>query len=150
MLLSIPIGVAVDMKETYGNMKLLLDCINYKKYQWKLDGDLKVVVVSLGLQQCWTKFCRFLCECASWAKSSHYKKRDWPYLQSLEPEKENVQHRPLEESSKILLSPLNIELGLMQNSVRALDQTGSPFRHLAEKFQGISAAKIKEGVFICP
>jgi len=32
-LLSIPIGVAVDVKETYDNMKLLLDCTNYKKYQ---------------------------------------------------------------------------------------------------------------------
>jgi hypothetical protein len=30
MLLLIPIGVAVDTKEIYDNMKLLLDCINYK------------------------------------------------------------------------------------------------------------------------
>jgi len=38
----------------------------------------------------------------------------------------------------------------MQNSVGALDQTGPALRHLAEKFQGIRAVKIKEGVFICP
>jgi hypothetical protein len=29
MLLSVPVGVAVDMKETHDNMKLLLDCLNY-------------------------------------------------------------------------------------------------------------------------
>jgi len=38
----------------------------------------------------------------------------------------------------------------MQNSVRALDQTGPVFRHLAEKFPGIRAEKMKEGVFIGP
>jgi hypothetical protein len=42
---------------------------------------LKVVLL-LDLQQGCTKFYSFLCECPSRAKSSHYKKRDWPYLQS--------------------------------------------------------------------
>jgi hypothetical protein len=36
----------------------------------------------------------------------------------------------------------------MKNFVKAMDQTGSTFRNLAEKFPGISAAKIKEGIFI--
>jgi hypothetical protein len=36
----------------------------------------------------------------------------------------------------------------MKNSVKAMDQTGPAFRYLAEKFPGMSAAKIKEGVFI--
>jgi hypothetical protein len=38
----------------------------------------------------------------------------------------------------------------MKNFVKAMDQTGPAFRYLAEKFPGISAAKIKEGVFIGP
>jgi hypothetical protein len=58
----------------YGDMKLL-NCINYKKYQWKLYRDLKVVAVLLGLQQGYTKVCCFLCERASRAKTSLYKKR---------------------------------------------------------------------------
>ena len=36
----------------------------------------------------------------------------------------------------------------MKSFVRAMDQTGLAFWHLAEKFPGISAAKIEEGVFI--
>jgi hypothetical protein len=38
----------------------------------------------------------------------------------------------------------------MKNFVKAMDQTGPAFRYLAEKFTGISAAKIKEVVFIGP
>jgi hypothetical protein len=36
----------------------------------------------------------------------------------------------------------------MTNFVKAMDQTGPAFRYLAEKFPGISAAKINKGVFI--
>jgi len=74
------------MKETYDNMKLL-NCINYKKYQWKLYGDLKVVAVLLGLQHGYRKVCCCLSEWDSRAKTSHYKKRGWPSRQSLEPGK---------------------------------------------------------------
>jgi hypothetical protein len=38
----------------------------------------------------------------------------------------------------------------MKSFVRAMDQTGLAFWYLAEKFPGISAAKIREGVFILP
>jgi hypothetical protein len=101
VLPSIPVGYAVNMKESYDNIKLLLNCVNYKKCQWQLFGDLKVVAVLLGLQQGYTKFCCFLCEWDSRAKISHYKRRDWPSRQSLEPGTKNVQHLPLVESSKI-------------------------------------------------
>jgi hypothetical protein len=50
VLPSIPVGYAVNMMESYDNIKLLLNCVNYKKYQWQLCGDLKVVAVLLGLQ----------------------------------------------------------------------------------------------------
>jgi hypothetical protein len=144
VLPSIPVDYAVNMKESYDNMKLLLNCVNYKKYQWQLCGDLKVVVLLLGLQQGYTTCCCFLREWDSRAKTSHYKRRDWPSRQSLKPGIKNVQHLPLVESSNILLPPLHIKLGLMKNFVKAMDQTGPEFRYLAEKFPEISAAKIKE------
>jgi hypothetical protein len=148
VLPSIPVDYAVNMKESYDNMKLLLYCVNCKKYQWQLCGDLAVVAVLLGLQQGYTKFCCFLREWDSRAKTSHYKRGDWPSGQLLEPGTKNVQHLPLVESSNILLPPLHIKLGPMKNFVKAADQTRPAFRYLAEKFPGISAAKIKEGVFI--
>jgi hypothetical protein len=95
-------------------------------------------------------FCCFLCEWDSRAKTSHHKRRDWPSRQLLEPGTKTVQHLPLVESSNILLPPLHIKLGLTKNFVKAMDQTGPAFRYLAEKIPGMSAAKIKEGVFIGP
>ena len=57
VLPSIPVGHAVHMKETYGNMKQLLRCIKYQQHQWQLCGDLKVVALLLGLQCRFTKYC---------------------------------------------------------------------------------------------
>jgi hypothetical protein len=59
VLPSIPVGYAVSMKESRDNMKVLLNCTNYKKYQLQLCGDLKIVSVLLGLQQGYTKFLLF-------------------------------------------------------------------------------------------
>jgi len=61
-----------------------------------------------------------------------------------------VQHPALAEWHKILLPPLHIKLGLMKNFLKATDRTGSAFKYLAEKFPGLSEAKIKEGVFAGP
>jgi hypothetical protein len=60
VLLSITFLYAVNEKESCDNMKLLLNCINCKKYQWQLCRDLKVVIF-LGQQQGYTKFCCLLC-----------------------------------------------------------------------------------------
>jgi hypothetical protein len=46
-------------------MNILLNSINYKKYQRNLHEDLKVVAVLLGLQQSYTKVCCFLYEWGS-------------------------------------------------------------------------------------
>lgn len=149
MLPSIPVGYAVNMKETYNNTKLLLHCIIYNKHQWQFCGELEVAATLFGLQQGYMKFCCFLCEWNIRATTSHYKNRNWTSRKALE-EGENVQHLQLPESSKLLLSPLHIKLGLMTNFIRAMDQAAPAFRYLAKKFARMSAAKIKEGVFVGP
>ena len=150
ILPSIPIGHAVHMKETYSNMKQLLDSINYDKYKWQLCGDLKVLAILLGLQQGYTKFCCFICEWDSRAKASHYVVRDWPLRQRLEPGSKNVLYPSLVEPSKILLPPLHVKLGLMKNFVKAMDRDGQAFKYLRDKFPRMSDAKVKEGVFVGP
>ena len=147
---SIPVGYAVHVEETYDNIKVLLKCINYNQHQWQLCGDLKVVALVMGLQLGYTKYCCFLCEWNSREKDSHCIKKDWPLRQSLTPGEKNVKHPPLVESSKILLPPLHIKLGLMKNFVKAMDKTGSGFMYLSRKFPRMTEAKIKEGVFIGP
>jgi hypothetical protein len=45
---------------------------------------------------------------------------------------------------------LHIELGLIKNLVKAVDQNNAGFMHLKNKFPRISYVKIKEGVFVGP
>ena len=115
---SIPVGHSVLNKESYENMKILMEAINYDKFKWQICGNLKVVALLLGLQQGFTKYCCFLCEWDSRARSLHYSRKDWPARKSLEPGTKNVENQPLVEPSKILLSYMHLKLGLMKNSVR--------------------------------
>ena len=46
---SVPIGHAVHMKETYINMKVRLNSINYNEHKWKICGDL-IIAILLGMQ----------------------------------------------------------------------------------------------------
>ena len=95
VLPSIPIGYAAHMKETYENMKQLLQCINYEQYSWQLCGDLKVIAILLGLQGGYTKYCCFLCEWDSRARHEHYFKRDWRKRNTLKVGTKNVKYTPL-------------------------------------------------------
>lgn len=45
------------MKEFYDNMKLMLEPITYRDFQWQVCGDLKVVPLLLGMQSTYAKFC---------------------------------------------------------------------------------------------
>jgi hypothetical protein len=63
------------MKESYANMKLLLENIQDEKYNWKIYGDLKVITLFLGLQLRYTKFCCFLCELGSRDRKLYFQKQ---------------------------------------------------------------------------
>jgi len=39
---SILVGHTVNNKELYKNMKILMEAINYDKFKWQINGDLKV------------------------------------------------------------------------------------------------------------
>jgi len=46
----VPLVHAANMKESYENMKLLVENIQYEKYNWDICGDLKVTALLLGWQ----------------------------------------------------------------------------------------------------
>ena len=56
----------------------------------------------------------------------------------------------LVDMNKVLLPPLHIKLGLTKNFVKAMHKNGAAFQHLSTVFPGLSAAKLKEGIFVGP
>jgi hypothetical protein len=56
------------MKNSYENMKLFLEKIQYEKYNWNICGDLKVTALLLG----YTKICYFQYEWDSRDRKQHY------------------------------------------------------------------------------
>lgn len=147
---SIPIGHAVNTKETYETMVDLLKLIKYEQHKWKVCSDLKVVGMLRGMQGGYTKYCCFLCLWDSRARSDHYTKRTWPSRKQIVVGSDNIAHEALVEKENIILPPLHIKLGLFKNFVKALDKEGEAFEYLTTIFPTISNAKIKEGIFNGP
>ena len=52
--------------------------------------------------------------------------------------------------NKVLLPPLHIKLCFMKNFVKVLHKIGAAIQHLSTVFPGLSAAKLKQGIFAGP
>ena len=125
---SIPVGHSVHNKDSYENMKILMEAIKHDKFKWQNCGDLKVIALLLGLQQGFTKYCCFICEWDSRARSLHYSRKDWSARKSLEPDIMNVENQPLVKLSKILLPSMHLKLALTKNSVKTMNQEETALR----------------------
>lgn len=148
---SVPIAHSVYLKETYENLRTVLEKINYNEHKWVICGDLKVSGMLLGQQGGFTKFPCFLCEWDSRARDKHWTTKEWPSRKDLTPGAKNIVHISLVDPQKILLPPLHIKLGIMKQFVKALSKSGGPcFQYLFSKFPALSDAKIKEGIFDGP
>lgn len=147
---SVPVAHSVIMKETYANMKILLEKINYIHHNWLICGDLKVVAILQGLQGGYSKYPCFLCHWDSRADGKHFNIQDWPSRNEFVVGQFSVKEKPLVEQRTILLPPLHIKLGLMKNFVKALDKDADAFKYLALKFPHISEGKRRQGIFIGP
>ena len=64
----IPIGYSVQMKESYGSMKRMVERLKYWEHNWKICGDLKTLRMLLGQQGGYTKYPCFPCLWDSRAK----------------------------------------------------------------------------------
>ena len=104
----------------------------------------------MGMQAGFTKYCCFLCLWDSRSVSKHYKQKDWGSGSTFVPGEHSLKENPLVDMNKVLLPPLHIKLGLMKNFVKALHKNGAAFQHLSTVFPGLSAAKLKEGIFVGP
>jgi len=83
-------------------------------------------------------------------RQHHYFRKQWPKRELLTPGQKNVVNIPSINPEKAYLPPLHIELGLIRNFVKAMDQNSTGFMYLKNKFPELSDDKIKEGVFVGP
>ena len=92
---------------------------------------LKIISILLEQLAGFTEFSCFVCLWDSRDCMKHYKQRQWlKNRNALNRGSHNVIREPLIERSKILLPPLHIKLGLMQQFTKALDKEGPYFMYL--------------------
>lgn len=142
---SIPIAYSTSMKESYESMRVILDHLQYQKYEWPICGDLKVVGLMMGLQLGFTKHGCFICEWDSRAREQHYVRTEWPKRKNYAVGQKNVQSAPLVDPIKVLLPPLHLKLGLVKNFIKAVNKDPVVLAVLCQLFPHISMEKIKAG-----
>lgn len=147
---SVPVAYSVTMRETYPNLKEILECIRYAEHKWAICADFKVIAILTGLQSGYTKFCCFICLWDSRDRAQHYTRKDWPVRQVDIPGASNIANLPLVDRQNVILPPLHIKLGLIKQLVKALDKESAAFKYLIQKFPTLSEAKVKEGIFVGP
>ena len=79
--------------------------------------------------------------------TQHYKQKDWGSRSTLVTGEHSVKKNLLVNINKVHLPPLHIKLGLIKNFVKAWDENWCC--HLCV-FSGLSASKLKEGIFVGP
>jgi hypothetical protein len=75
---SVLLAHAANMKESYQNMKLVMEKIQYEKYNWNICGDLKVTAFLFGFQLGYKTFCWFLFDLDCRDRKHNYMQTRWP------------------------------------------------------------------------
>ena len=142
---SVPIIYATNVAENYENMKLILQLIDYSQHEWLICCDLKVIALLTGLKKGYAKHQCFLCFWEGRRKELHYTDFKWQSRINFQIGQNSIDNIPLIPSSKIILPPLHIKLGVIRSFVRALDHNGEAFKMLQTIFPKLSSAKIEAG-----
>ena len=71
----LPMAHSVHFKEKYNDIKIVLEALNYQKYNWEVIGDFKIIAILTGLQGGFTKFPCFLCIWDRRNTKVHYNKK---------------------------------------------------------------------------
>ena len=121
-------------------MELHLEAIKYSEYQWSLCRDLKVIGLLMGMQAGFTKYYCFLCFWDSRAVSQHYKQKDWG-------SRSTASRRILWWTwIRCFFLVFTSSLVWWRISWRRCTKMVLP----STMFPGLSAAKLKEGIFVGP
>ena len=134
-----------ELRERQNSAKWFQVCPIQLGGHWRFQDG---VAFLMGLQGGFTKLPCYLCLWDSRNTSLHYNKRNWPPRSSYNIEVHNVKQTPLAVPKKVLLPPLHIKLGFIEQFVKKLNSEGDAFKHIQELFPKLSEAKIKGGVLV--
>ena len=112
---SIPIEHSVTLKKNYESIKVVLERLKYCVHQWLIYVDLKMVNFFLGKQGGHTKYLCLLCYWDSRANEEHWVRKEWPPRNTIKPGERHIVNNHLVDWKNIILPPLHIKLGLMNN-----------------------------------
>ena len=147
---SVPVIYASNMKENYNNIKMILDCLHYQTYQWKVCCDFKIVQILCGLKfRGNMKYPCIYCLFDSYHKEK-YSILDWPERESFEVGQFGVINDKLIEITNVVLPVLHIKLGLFKQFVKSLDENSTAMSFLESMFPRLSIEKVHSGIFIGP
>lgn len=142
---SVPIAYSTSMRETYENMKIILDAINYNQHKWKVCCDLKVVALLTGVKQGYSRHQCFLCVWEGRKKDLHYTDFEWETRLNFVIGEFSIDHIPLVKPDDVILPALHIKLGLIRSFIRTLNKESVSFKMLKQIFPKLSDAKIEAG-----
>lgn len=83
-------------------------------------------------------------------REKHRVESNWPPRFTLKPGDPNILNEPLVDRKIIKFPTLDLKLGLMKQSVKALATEGDYFKNLLTAFPSLSFEKIKASVFDGP
>lgn len=148
----IPVFYSQTLKESYETMKIILNSINYKKYEFNVCGDLKVLNLIRGIKSGNVSYPCLKCLWDSRAYSTHYKEkniapRDDKNRRKQKKKKSDRNEEyseilpPLVNPGKLMLPPLHVKLGLFSQLIKSIfrkkddEQIGDPEMNLMNELE---------------
>ena len=125
---TLPHAHLLHLKETYENVKTVLNVLKYDQYNCEVIGDFEMIAFLMGMQGDFTKYPCYLCLWDNRNTKDHYQKQVWPKREEFVVGVKNVKNIPLINQKKVLLPPLHIKLGLIKQFVKTLDKNGAAFK----------------------
>jgi len=86
----IPLGHSVHLRETYDDIKEVINLVKYHEHNWILCVDLKLVSFLLGQQRVFTKYPCHLCMWNSRDREKHWTQKERPVRETLEAGMPNI------------------------------------------------------------
>ena len=107
---SLPLPHSVYLKETYKNVKTVLNVLKYDQYHWGVFGELKMIAFLMRMREGFMKYPCYLCLWDSRDTKAHYQKQVWPKREEFVVGEKTVKNIPIINPKEVLCRPFTLNL----------------------------------------